>query len=70
MPTIQYRISFYRNDGAVNEEQWYTEADTAWEVFRLFAEPDSAELYYRIDLTEVNWEERQDYPLAAMTFPA
>lgn len=70
MPTISYRITFHRKDDNAPEEQWLGDAHTAWEAFRLFAEPDSSEIYSRIELTEVNWEEHKDYPLAALEFPA
>ena len=70
MPTISYRLCFYHKDGTPTEEQCHNDAHAAWEAFRLFAEPDSFEMYTRIDLTEVNWEEHQDYPLAALEFPA
>ena len=70
MPTISYRITFHRKDGNTPEEQWFNSAHSAWEAFRLFAEPDSFEIYTRVELTEVNFEEHQDYPLAALEFPA
>lgn len=70
MPTISYRITFHQKETGTPKEQWFTEAHTAWEAFRLFTEPDSFEIYSRIELTEVNFEERQDYPLAALAFPA
>ena len=70
MPTISYRITFYPKGGGAREEQWHTDAHEAWETFRLFAEPDSFEMYYRVELTEVNFEEQQDYPLATLEFPA
>jgi hypothetical protein len=70
MPSISYRITFCRKDGGAREEQWHTDARAAWEAFRLFAKPDSFEMYCRVELTEVNFEEHQDYPLAALEFPA
>ena len=70
MKTISYRITFRHKDASAPEEQWFGDAHSAWEAFRLFAEPDSFEIYTRLDLTEVNWEEHQDYPLAALEFPA
>ena len=70
MPAIGYQIKFYHKDASTPEEQWFNNAHDAWEAFRLFAEPDSFEIYTRIELTEVNFEEHQDYPLAALEFPA
>ena len=70
MPTISFRITFHHKDASTPEEQWFNDAHSAWEAFRLFAEPDSSEIYTRVDLTEVNWEEHQDYPLAALECPA
>jgi hypothetical protein len=45
MPGITYTIRFHRRDrrGCIPEEQEYTVLADAWESFRLFAEPDSAE---------------------------
>ena len=70
MPTTSYRITFHHKDDSTPEEQWFNDAHSAWQAFRLFAEPDSFEIYPRIDLTEVNWEGHQDHPLAVMEFPA
>ena len=70
MPAISYRITFHHKDYSTAEEQWFNDAHSAWEAFRLFAEPDSSEIYTRVELTEVNYEEQQDYPLAALEFPA
>ena len=70
MPTISYRITFHHTDTSTPEEQWFNDAHSAWEAFRLFAEPDSFEIYTRVDLTEVNFQEQQDYPLAPVEFPA
>lgn len=35
-------------------EEEFTSLPEAWEVFRMFAEPDSAELYSEIELVELN----------------
>ena len=70
MPTTSYRITFHHKDDSTPEEQWFNDSHSAWEAFRLFAEPDSFEIYTRVDLTKVNWEEHQEYPLAALEFPA
>ena len=39
----------------------------AWNAFRLFAEPDSADLYSEIELAEHNWEEDTERSLARLT---
>ena len=39
----------------------------AWEAFRLFAEPDSADLYAEIELVEHSWEDDTERSLARLT---
>ena len=70
MPTISYRITFHHQDGTPYEEQFFNDAHDAWQAFRLFAEPDSSEMYTSIELTEVNFEEHHDHTLAVLEFPA
>jgi len=70
MPTISYRITFHHQDGTPHEEHWFNDAHDAWQAFRLFAEPDSSELYTSIELTEVYSEECQDHTLVVLEFPA
>ena len=70
MPESTFILRFTHYDSSEIEEQEHTTAAAAWEAFRCFAEPDSFEIYTRIELTEVNFEEHQDYPLAALEFPA
>ena len=70
MPGFTYTIRFHRRDrrGCIPEEQEYTVLADAWESFRLFAEPDSAEMYTRIELVSFDWEAREEHPIASMDF--
>ena len=70
MPESTFIVRFTHYDGSGIEEQEYTTAAAAWEAFRLFAEPDSLEIYSRVELVEYNWQEEQEYPLAQLTFLA
>lgn len=67
MPGITYIIRFHRRDrrGEI-ESQEYTALAAAWESFRMFAEPDSAEMYTRIELIAHDWEECTESPIAAL----
>lgn len=68
MPTVTYIIRFVHCDKDEIEEQHHTDAKFAWEAFRLFVEPESFDIYSRVELIERNWEEHQDYPLAQVSF--
>ena len=69
MPSITYIIRFNRRDyGAFPEEQEYTSLAEAWDSFRLFAEPDSSEMYTRIEMIAHNWEECDESVIVAMDF--
>ena len=70
MSESTFILRFTHRDCSGIEEQEYTTAASAWEVFRAFAEPDSSEIYHRIELLEYSWRNRQERPLAQMTFPA
>ena len=70
MPESTFILRFTHYDSSEIEEQEHTTAEAAWEAFRAFAEPDSFEIYSRVDLVEYNWQEGQEYPLAQMTFLA
>ena len=63
-----YELVFYGHDGRVDSEQEYTDRETALEAFRLFDEPDSAELYSRIALREYDWQTRTETELEALAF--
>ena len=50
------------------EEQEYTNLADAWESFRLFAEPDSAEMYSQIELVEYDYTEATERMIARTEF--
>ena len=67
MPGTTYIIRFtHRTPGAgiPYEEQEPSDLAQAWEAFRLFAEPDSANLYAAIELVEHSWEDDTERSLA------
>ena len=71
MPTTTYIIRFahrYRPTSVPYEEQEHTTLTSAWESFRLFAEPDSAEVYSQIELVEYNYAEDTERMIARMEF--
>ena len=71
MPSITYIIRFAHRVptySAPYEEQEYTTLATAWESFRLFAEPDSAEVYSQIELVEYGYAEDTERMIARMEF--
>lgn len=57
-----------RLDGQPDETQQYTDEGFARECFRLFDEPDSAEMYSRIRLTRHDWETGTDEVLETLDF--
>ena len=70
MPGITYIIRFTHrgsDSGFPYEEQEHISLADAWNAFRLFAEPDSADLYSKIELAEHNWEEDTERSLALLT---
>lgn len=68
MERYTYEITFTRLDGKPDEVQQYTTEEAAREVFGMFDEPDSAELYSRIQLNRHDWETGADEPLDALVF--
>ena len=70
MPSITYTIRFIHldpSDGIPCEEQEHLSLTEAWNAFRLFAEPDSSDLYSEIELIERNWEDGSERLLAWLT---
>lgn len=51
-----------------DEIQQHTSEELARECFRLFDEPDSAEMYSKIELSRHDWETGADEILETMTF--
>lgn len=68
MERFTYEITFARLDGQPDEVQQYTDESFARECFQLFNEPDSAELYSRIQLTCHDWETGEDKILETLNF--
>ena len=68
MNRFTYEIAFTRLDGQPEEVQQYTDEGIARGCFRLFDEPDSAELYSRICLTRHDWETGTDETLETLEF--
>ena len=71
MPEVTYIIRFMRREhGHVpcDEIEHLTLAD-AWEAVRLFAEPESSEIYTRIELIIHNWAECTETIIFSMDFP-
>jgi len=70
LPEKTYLIRFAHRDSSEIEEQEYTRAEDGWEVYRMFAGPDCAEMYTRIELVEYDWHAREEHLLAAIEFDA
>ena len=71
MPDRTYILRFTLRDGTSKnpcEEQEHATLPSAWEAFRLFAEPDSSEIYTHIALTEYDWLEGAMRHIASMDF--
>ena len=68
MERYTYEITFTRLDGQPYEIQQHTSEELERECFRLFDEPDSAELYSRIRLTRHDWETDTDETLETLEF--
>ena len=49
------------------KEQEHIDLAQAWEAFRQFSEPDSADLYAEIELVEHSWEDDTERSLARLT---
>ena len=69
MPGNTYRLQFtHRDPGDIPEVIEYIVLAEAWKAFRLFAEPDSLEIYTRIELIAHNWEGGTEAHIASMSF--
>ena len=68
MERYTYEITFTRLDGQPDEIQQHTSEELARECFRLFDEPDSAEMYSKIELSCHDWETGADEILEMITF--
>ena len=69
MPGTTYMLQFtHRDPGAIPETIEYIALADAWKAFRLFAEPDSSEMYTCIELISHSWEDGTEAHIASMTF--
>ena len=71
LPDLPFIIRFTHREQGVSvpgSEEEFTGLPEAWEAFRLFAEPDSAELYSEIELVELDWATHTERRIAGMTF--
>ena len=71
MPTTTYIIRFaprVPTHSVPYEEQEHTNLADAWESFRLFAEPTSAEVYSQIELVEYDYTEATERMIARTEF--
>ncbi len=69
MPEITYMLQFaHRDSSDIPEVIEYTALDAAWQAARLFAEPDSSEIYTRVELIAHSWEDGTEAHIASMTF--
>lgn len=68
MDRYSWMIRFERKDGKQDEELYFNEGESAREAFRLFDEPDNADLYSRVELVKVDWHERSEEVLDGLSF--
>ena len=69
LPDLTFIIRFTHREqgvGVPGSEEEFTSLPEAWEAFRMFAEPDSAELYSEIELVEHSWEDDTERSLARL----
>jgi hypothetical protein len=66
--TLHLRDHLHPAGRPADETQQYTDEGFARECFRLFDEPDSAEMYSRIRLTRHDWETGTDEVLETLEF--
>ena len=66
MPDKTYEMLFLNRDGSMNSQQQYTDFAEALAAFRLFVEPQSAELYSGITLLEHDWTSGKNRIVAAL----
>ena len=69
MPSITYFIRTFRRDQSEifpAEVHEHIDLGQAWEFFRGYTTPDSADLYSRIELVERDWEDLSERVLARL----
>lgn len=67
IPDKTYILRFTLRDGS-SEEQEHTLPGDAWEAFRLFVEPGSADIYSVVELVCHDWEANSEELVARMDF--
>ena len=70
MENTIYVISFHYKDpeNTMLDELEYTNLQEAWKAMRIFTEPQSSEIYSRIDLLEVKFPTRIEKPISSLYF--
>lgn len=66
MPEKTYELSFLYKDGGMNKGQVFSDLPTALSAFRDFVEPQSADIYSGITLTEYDWKTKRERIVAAL----
>ena len=66
MPEKTYELTFIYKDGGMDNGQCFSDLPTALEAFRCFVEPQSADIYSGITLTEYNWMTKHERIVAAL----
>ena len=66
MPEKTYELTFLYKDGGMDKGQVFSDLPTALEAFRCFVEPQSADIYSGITLTEYDRKTKQERIVAAL----
>lgn len=66
MPEKTYELTFLYKDGGMDKGQVFSDLPTALEAFRCFVEPQSADIYSGITLTEYDWQTKRERIVAAL----
>jgi len=51
-----YSLQFFHRDGGTPEEIYFTSKDEALQALDMYSEPNSADIYKSIDVSEIDWE--------------
>lgn len=66
MPEKTYELTFLYKDGGMDKGQVFNDLPTALSAFRCFVEPESADIYSGITLTEDCWQTKQERIVATL----
>ena len=66
MPDKTYELTFLYKEGGMDKGQEFSDLPTAFEAFKKFIEPTSADIYSGITLTEYDWKMKQERIVAAL----